>query len=82
LGHIAADGIRRLTIGEPFEILHDQDERQASGRHFYRPSLGGIQLGKELIIVERAELGAQSHVQVPFGERGLDRGRCSLWDRR
>jgi hypothetical protein len=66
----AADGIRRLTIGEPFDILHDHHERQAPGRHFHRPSLGWIQIGKELIIVEGAELGAQSHVKVPFGERG------------
>jgi len=66
----------------PSRVLHDQDERQAPGRHFHRPSLGWIQIGKELIIVEGAELGAQSHVQVPFGEGGLDRGRCGLWDRR
>ena len=68
--HTAADGIRRLAVGEPFDILHDHDQRQAPGRHLHGTPLGRIEIGKELIIVERAELGARA----PH--------RDSLWERR
>ena len=78
--HTAADRIGRLAVGEPFDILHHHDERQAPGRHFHRAPLGRIEIGKELILIERAELGAQLHIEVAFGEGGLHRGHCRLWD--
>jgi hypothetical protein len=62
--------------------LRHHYERQAPGRDFKRTPGGQIQIGKELIVVQGAELGAQSHIEVPFGERGRQRGPCGLWDGR
>ena len=68
--HTAPDRIGRLPIGEPFDILHHHDQRQAPGGHFHRTPLGGIEIGKELILIERAELRAQVDVEIPFREGG------------
>jgi hypothetical protein len=66
--HAAPDGIGGLAVGEPFHILHHDDERQAPGGHFYGAALRGIEIGKELIVIERAELRAEVHIEVTFGE--------------
>jgi hypothetical protein len=52
------------------------------GRYLHRTPLGRIDIGKELIIVERAELGTQIHIEVAFGKSGLHGGRGGLWDGR
>jgi hypothetical protein len=62
--------------------LPHHHERPAPGRDFHRRPGGRKQLSKELILIEGAELGAQSHVEVTSGEGGLHRGRCGLWDGR
>jgi len=41
-----------------------------------------IQVGEKLIIAEGAELGAELHLKVAFGERGLYRGHRGLGDGR
>jgi hypothetical protein len=51
-------------------ILHHDHQRQAPGRHFYRSALGGIEIGKELIVIERAELGTQVDIEIPFRKGG------------
>jgi hypothetical protein len=61
--------------------LRHHYERQAPGRDFKRTPGGQIQIGKELIVVEGAELGAQSHVEVSSRERGLYGGQCRLGNR-
>jgi len=80
--HAAADGIGGLAIGEPFNVLHHHHKGQAPRGDFHGTPGGRIQIGKELIVIEGAELGAQSHVGVPFGECSLHRGHGRLWDRR
>jgi len=54
--HAAPDRIGGLAVREPFDILHHHDQRQAPGRHFDGAALSGIEIGKELILIERAEL--------------------------
>jgi hypothetical protein len=44
-------------------------------------TLGWIQIGQELIIVEGAELGTELHIEVAFGKRGLYRGHRCLRNR-
>jgi hypothetical protein len=78
--HAAADGIGRLPIGEPFHILHHDDERQAPGGHFHGTTLGGIEIGKELIVIERAKLCAQVHIKVAFGKGGPHCSRSRVWN--
>jgi hypothetical protein len=56
--HAAPDRIGRLAIGEPFHILHHDDQRQAPGRYFHWAALGGIEISKELIVIKRTELRA------------------------
>jgi hypothetical protein len=79
--HTAADRIRRLAIGEPFDVLHHHDQRQAPGRDFHGMPGGRIQIGEELIVVERAELGPEFHIEVAFRERGLYGGHRRLGNR-
>jgi hypothetical protein len=81
--HAAPDRIGRLTIGEPFHILHHDDQRQAPGRHLHRSALGGIEIGKELIVIERAKLSAQVDVEIPFRKSGphcSSRGVGNGWE--
>jgi hypothetical protein len=79
--HAAAHGIHRLAVGEPFDILHHHDQRQAPGRHFHRTPLGRIEIGKEWICVERAKLCPQIHIEIAFGEGGPHRSRRHVWNR-
>jgi hypothetical protein len=80
--HTAADGIRRLAVGEPLDILHHDHQCQAPGRDFHGTPGGGMQIGKESIVIEGAELGTQRNVEAPLRERGLHRGYGRLWDGR
>jgi hypothetical protein len=66
--HAAPDRIGRLAISEPFHILHHDDQGQAPGGHFHRTARGGIEIGKELIRIERAKLGPQVDVEIAFRE--------------
>jgi hypothetical protein len=66
--HTAPDRIGCLPIGEPFDILHHHDQRQAPGGDFHGAPFGGIKIGQELILIERAELRAQVHREIAFGK--------------
>jgi hypothetical protein len=79
--HAAADRIRRLAVGEPFDILHHHDQRQAPGRDFHGTPRGRIQINKELIAIEGAELGTELHIEVALGECGLYGGHRRLGNR-
>jgi hypothetical protein len=72
--HTAPDRIGGLPLGEPFDILHHHDQRQAPGGHFHGAPLGGREIGKALILIERAELRAQVRIEVAFGK---GRPHCS-----
>src|SRR5919109_5215810 len=75
-----ADGIGGLAIGEPFDILHDHDERQAPGRHVNGTAVISVQIGKELIIIERAEFRAEVDIEIPFGKGGPHSRRRGFWN--
>ena len=62
--HAAPDGIGRLAVGEPFYILHHDDQRQAPGGDFHGAALRGIEIGKELIRIKRAKLCPQVDVEI------------------
>ncbi len=62
--HAAADRIGRLTVGEPFDVLHHHDQGQTPRGHFHGTPLRGIEIGKQLIIVECAELSAEIHIEI------------------
>ena len=68
--HAAPDRIGRLAVGEPFQILHHNDQSQAPGGYFHRTARGGIEIGKELIRIERAKLCPQVDVEIAFRESG------------
>jgi hypothetical protein len=73
--HAAPDRIGSLAVREPFDILHHHDQRQTPGGDFHGTPLRGIEIGKELILIERAELSAQVDVEIPFREGGADCSR-------
>jgi hypothetical protein len=60
--------------------LHHDNQCQAPGRHFHRSALGGIEIGEELIVRERAELSAQVDIEVAFGKGGAYGGSCDVWN--
>jgi hypothetical protein len=76
--HAAPDRIGRLAVREPFHILHHDDHGQAPGGHFHRTALGGIEISKELIRIERAKLGPQVDVEIALREGGADCSRCHV----
>jgi len=78
--HAAAHRIGRLAVREPFDVLHHDDQRQAPGRHFHGATLGRIEISKELIIIERAKLGAEVHGEIAFGKGSPYCSRCRLWN--
>jgi hypothetical protein len=80
--HTAADRIRRLAIGEPLDVLHHHDQRQAPRGHFHGTPRGRIQIGEQLIVIEAAKLGAELHIKVALGEGGVYSGHRRLWNRR
>ena len=76
--HAAADGIGALA-GEPLDVLHYHHQCQAPGRHSTgRP--GADRDWQELIIVERAELGTELHIEVAFGKSGPHGSRSRVWN--
>src|SRR6266446_4940904 len=78
--HTAPDSIGRLPIGEPFHILHHDDQRQAPGGDFHGAAFGRIEIGKELIRIERAKLGAEVHREIAFGKGGPHCSRGHIWN--
>jgi hypothetical protein len=62
--------------------LHDHREGQAPRGDLRGTSGGRMQIGEELVVIEGAELGAERHGEMPFGARGLYRGRRGFWDGR
>jgi hypothetical protein len=78
--HAAADGIGRLSIGEPFPILHHDDQRQAPRGYFHGAALRGIEICQELIVIERAELRTQVDREVAFGKGGPHGSRGRVWN--
>jgi hypothetical protein len=68
--HAAPHGIGRLAVGEPFDILHHDDQCQAPGGHFHRTAHGGIEIRKELIRIERAKLCPQVDVEIALRKSG------------
>ena len=40
-----------------------------------------VEISKEVIVIERAELGTQVHIEIAFGKDGLDNGRRRLGNR-
>jgi hypothetical protein len=77
----AADGSGGLAGGEPGEVRHHQDERQAPGGPLHRAPLGCIAISQARIIVERATLGTPVDGEVALGKGRTHRGRRDLWDR-
>jgi hypothetical protein len=61
--------------------LHHHHEGQAPRGDFHGTPLGLVEIAKELIIVEHAELGTELHIEVAFGKRSLHRGHRRLRDR-
>jgi hypothetical protein len=58
--HATAHGIGGLPVSEPFDRLHHHDQRQTPEGYFHRTPLGRIEIGKELIVIERAECTRKS----------------------
>src|SRR5439155_12441419 len=65
--HTAPDRIGGLPIRQAFDILHDHHQGQAPGGDLHGAALWGVEIGKELIVIERAKLGAESDREVAFG---------------
>jgi hypothetical protein len=78
--HAAPDGIGRLPVSQPLNILHDYHEHQAPRGYFHGAALGWIQIGKELILIERAEFRAEVDIEIPFGKGGPHSRRRGLWN--
>src|SRR5262245_65309331 len=78
--HTAAHGISCLAIGEPFDVLHHHHQRYTPGGDVHGPALRGREIRKELIVIERAELGAQVDIQVAFGKGGLHGSCRRVWN--
>src|SRR5215208_1494117 len=78
--HAAPDRIGRLAVREPFYILHHDDQGQAPGGHFHRTALGGIEISKELIRIERAKLCPQVDIEIAFREGGAYCRRRHVWN--
>src|SRR6266487_4880230 len=68
--HAAAHGSGGLAVGEPFHILPNHDQRQAPGRYFHGAARRRIEIGKELIGIECAELRAKVDIECAFGKGG------------
>ena len=76
----APHGIGRLAVRQAFDILHDYDRRQAPGGDLHGAALWGVEIGKELIVIERAELGAEIDREVAFGKGGPHGGSGDVWN--
>ena len=72
--HTAPDRIGGLPIRQAFDILHDHHQCQAPGGDLHGAALWGVEIGKELIVIERAKLGAEIDIEVAFG-KGRSDGR-------
>ena len=74
--YTAANRIRCLAIRQTFDVLHHHNEGQAPGGHLHGATLRRVEIGKELIVIERTELGAEVNIEVAFGEgRAYSRSR-------
>jgi hypothetical protein len=74
--HTAPDRIGGLPIRQAFDILHDHHQGQAPGGDLHGAALWGVESGKEMIVLERAKLGAEIDREVAFGKGRADgRGR-------
>jgi len=72
--HTAPDHIGGLPIREACDIVHDHHQGQAPGGDLHGAALWGVEIGKELIVIERAKLGAEIDREVAFG-KGRSDGR-------
>ena len=70
--HTAPDRIGGLPIRQAFDILHDHHQGQAPGGDLHGAALWGVEIGKELIVIERAKLGAEIDIKVAFGKGRAD----------
>jgi hypothetical protein len=68
----------KLTM--PFHILHHNEQRQAPGDDFHGAALAGIEIRKELIVIERAEPHAHVDIEVAFGKGGSHGSRGRVWN--
>ena len=75
----AADGIRRLAVGEPVEIRHDHDERQAPGRDLHGTAVISVHSGPERLLITRAACRAELAREMPCGKGGPHSRRRGLW---
>lgn len=73
-----AHGSGGLTISEPCDILHHHHYSQAPRRDLYTVTTVCIEIGKKVLLIKRAKLRTQVHIQVPFGKCGLNKGRRGL----
>jgi hypothetical protein len=82
--HATPHGIGGLAIRESFDILHHHHEGQTPRRDLDGMPPVRIEIGKEVLLVERAKLRPQVHIQIAFGKGSLDHGRRGLgnwWER-
>src|SRR5688572_32669583 len=66
--HAAAHGIGALTASESFDILHHGGQGQAPGSDLNGMPPVGIEIGKELVAINRAELRVQVNVEIALGK--------------
>jgi hypothetical protein len=72
--HAPPHRIGGLAIRQPFDILHHRHQGQAPRRDFHGTPATAVEIGKEVIVIERAELGTQVHIEIAFGKGSLDNG--------
>jgi hypothetical protein len=73
--------ISGLAIREAFDLLQHHDQRQAPGCDLDRMPSVGIEIGTEVLRLERAKLGPQVDIQIAFGKCRLDNSGCGLGNR-
>src|SRR5215216_124620 len=70
-----------LTIHETFDILHHRHQGQAPRCDFNGTPATAREIGKEGIVIERAKLRPQVHIEIAFGESGFHHGYRGLGNR-
>src|SRR5687768_7517146 len=76
--HAAAHGIVRLSVGEPFDILHDGSHGQAPRRDLNGMSAVGIEICKQVVAIKGAEFLMEVDIEIALGKGGLDGGSGGL----